>query len=562
MICGLFLIWRRHVGWGSSGAILLAALIAWFYSAVAGGATPALRAAAAMSLSAAGMLMFRTPRLLNILAAVTLVFLAADPGQLFEASFQLSFLAVGAIGLLAQPWLTAERAGRRLPQSWEVELELLAATLALAFRTGVKWWKAALRSIVSVVNWAGQAFLVSAAVQLGLVLPMVIYFHRLSLSGLIANVVVTPLISAAIPVGFLALLTGSGSIAGVAGQMISAAQRLAEYFAGWEPDWPVPEPPGWLAAVFVCCLMVTILALRRGRLLALAPLAAALAAAAVIVIHPFPQRQTAGELELTLLDTGQSESLLVGLPQGGFVLVDTGGTPGRPSSERRFDVGEDLIAPYLWSRGIRRLDGMVLTHLHEDHAGGAPFLIRSFRPRTLWTSYAPEHASWRRLRKELLGAGTQIRTAGEGDKWRWGEVEVRALAPSPEQRWRGKPSNNDSLILLITYGRRRFLLAGDAERGVGDRLAEDGLLEKVDVLKMPHHGAKSALSAPMLRMTHPALALISAGWLNSFGFPHAETLEALEANGSIALRTDLLGTLSVRSDGRSLSFESHAGSGL
>jgi competence protein ComEC len=233
----------------------------------------------------------------------------------------------------------------------------------------------------------------------------------------------------------------------------------------------------------------------------------------------------------------------------------------RASAEQRFDVGEDLIAPYLWRRGIRRLEGMVLTHLHEDHAGGAAFLIRSFRPRTLWTSYAPNHPSWRKLERELRHVGAAVRTAGEGDAWRWGEVEVEALAPSPEQRWSGKPSNNDSLILLLSYGRRRFLLTGDAERGVGDRLAGDGLLEKVDVLKMPHHGAKSALSQDMLRQTHPALALISAGWLNAFGFPDEATLEALAAAGTIALRTDLLGTVTVRSDGRSLSYESNTGSG-
>jgi len=390
---------------------------------------------------------------------------------------------------------------------------------------------------------------------------MVVYFHRLSMSGLLANVVVTPLISLAIPVGFAALLTGSRSLAMATGSMMSLAQRLAGHFAKWEPDWPVPEPPGWLAAAFVLCLLLAIVALGRSRRLALAPLAAALAAAAAIVIHPFPQRQIHGELEITLLDTGQSESLLVGLPQGGFVLVDAGGAPVRPSAEQRFDVGEDLIAPYLWRRGIRRLEGMVLTHLHEDHAGGAAFLIRSFRPRTLWTSYTPDHPSWHRLERELRQAGTSVRTAGEGDAWRWGDVKVGALAPSPEQRWRGKPSNNDSLILLLTYGRRRFLLTGDSERGVGERLAENGLLEKVDVLKIPHHGAKSALSAGLLRQTHPALALISAGWLNSFGFPHVETMEALSAAGSIALRTDLLGTVTVRSDGRSLSYESNAGSG-
>lgn len=562
VLCGAFLLWRRRVGWGGRTAVLLGAGLAWFYSFVAGGSTPALRAAAALSLAAAGMLLYRSPRLMNILAAVALVFLAADPGQLFEASFQLSFLAVAAIGLLAQPWWAGGGEDDGLPRPLTVERRLLAKTLSMALGGAERLWDAALGGLSSTAAWVGQALLVSAAIQLGLLLPMVVYFHRLSATGLIANVVVTPLISLAIPAGFGAMIFNSAHLARVASWLMARAQWLAAIFAQWEPHWPVPDPPLWLAAAFIVCLFLTILALGIGRRLAMIPLAAALATGGVVAVHPFKPQQQPGELELTLLDTGQSESLLVGLPQGGFVLIDTGGTAGRLGVERRIDVGEDLIAPYLWGRGIRRLDELVLTHLHADHAGGAPFLIRSFRPRKLRTGYTPDHPLWRRLEREARAAGAAVSTAERGTRWNWGEVEARVLAPSPEQRWRGKPSNNDSLVFQLAYGRRRFLLTGDAERGVGDRLAEEGLLERVDVLKMPHHGARSALSHAFLERTRPALALISAGWQNPFGFPHPETLAALRAQGSIPLRTDLSGTVTIRTDGRTLSFESIPGSGF
>lgn len=562
VLCAAFLLWRRRIGWGGRAAILLGAGLAWFYALIAGGATPALRAAAAMSLVAAGLLLYRTPRLMNILAAVTLIFLALDPGQLFEASFQLSFLAVAAIGLLAQPWTSRDGAKARLPQSWEVECRLLAITLALACGGLARRWEAALRALLSAAAWVRQALLVSAAVQIGLLLPMIVYFHRVSLTGLLANIIVTPLISMAIPAGFAAMILNGAALARLAAWLMEQARRLAGIFAEWEPDWPVPDPPLWLAAAFVASLMLTVMVLGRSRRMALAPLAGALAAGAAIVIHPFAAQQTPGELELTLLDTGQSESLLCGLPQGGFVLIDAGGTPGGPAEDRRYDVGEDLIAPYLWRRGIRRLEAMVLTHLHEDHAGGAPFLIRSFSPAVLWTGFMPDHPSWRRVEREAKAVGAAMRAAGEGARWNWGAVEARVLSPSPEQRWRGKPSNNDSLVLELSFGRRKFLLTGDAERGVGDRLAEDGLLMRVDVLKVPHHGARSALSHALLEKTRPALALISAGWQNPFGFPHPETLEALRARRSIPLRTDLLGTVTIRTDGRTLAYESRPPSGL
>lgn len=558
LICGVFLLWHRWVGWGGRSAIVLAAGLAWFYSVVAGGAIPALRAAAAMSLAAIGLLIFRTPRLMNILAAVALIFLLIDPGQLFEASFQLSFLAVACIGLLAQTRPERNPRAPRLGNPWLVEAQLAARTMELALGGKAARWETAILASATAARWAGQTLVVSGAIQLGLLLPMAVYFQRISLTGLVANVVVTPLISMAIPVGFLALVLNSGFLGGLASSLVEAAQWSAIRFAALEPEWPVPAPPVWLAVVFAASLLITVAILRLRRKWAVIPLGASLAGAGLIVAHPFPARQSLSELEITLLDTGQSESLLLGLPEGGFVLVDAGGAPGGPGAERRFDVGEDLIAPYLRRRGIRRLEEMVITHLHEDHSGGAPYLIRSFRPARFRTPYTPDYKGWRKLERELQAAGTIVQTAGEGSEWHWGSVRVKALAPSPEQRWRGKPQNNDSLILMLTYGRRKVLLAGDAERGVSERLAEDGLLEPVDVLKVPHHGAKSALSPALLKKTKPAIALISAGWKNSFGFPHPETLEALRAEGAIPLRTDLKGAVTVRTDGVSLTFETFA----
>ncbi len=562
VICGVFLLWRKRFGWGARASILFAAALAWIYSIVAGGATPAIRAAAAMTLTACALWVYRTPRLLNILAAVAIVFLAFDPGQLFEASFQLSFLAVAAIGLLAQCQTETGSRAPKLAKPWHVEAALLAGTLSLAFGGSPKTWNSSIRALLSAAAWAGQTLLVSAAVQLGLLLPMAIYFNQVSFTGLLANIVVTPAVSLAIPVGFAALLSNSQPLAGAAVWLIALAQRMAAWFAAWEPEWPIPAPPTWLALLFASALLSAMIALRFGRWWAAGPLAATLASAALIIIHPFAPDQLLGELEVTLLDTGQSECLLLGLPQGGFVLVDAGGTPGRPGQTGRFDAGQDLIAPYLRQRGIRRLEEMVITHLHEDHAGGAPYLIRSFRPARFRTSYTPNHPAWRRLAQELHRTGATIHSAEEGSQWSWGEVRVRALAPSPEQRWRGKPSNNDSLVLLLRFRRRSILLTGDIEKGAADRLAGDGLLERVDVLKMPHHGAKSALSEPMLDATRPAVALISAGWRNSFGFPHPETLEALRARRAIPLRTDLRGTITVRTNGVWLSFESHSDSAL
>ena len=116
------------------------------------------------------------------------------------------------------------------------------------------------------------------------------------------------------------------------------------------------------------------------------------------------------------------------------------------------------------------------------------------------------------------------------------------------------PKNNDSLVLRLAYGRHSFLLTGDMEKAIEQQLLSDGGVRHVDVLKVGHHGSKSSSTPDFLDALHPALAFISAGYENSYGHPHRQTLDHLEERHIETLRTDREGLLSIRSDGRYLSF--------
>jgi competence protein ComEC len=272
------------------------------------------------------------------------------------------------------------------------------------------------------------------------------------------------------------------------------------------------------------------------------------------VWHPFPPKVERGTLELTAIDVGQGESLLLAFPQGKLMVLDGGGIPtfGR-RTKPRLDIGEDVVSPYLWSRSIRRLDVVALSHAHEDHMDGLAALIDNFHPKELWTGAIPEQApGWAALRQRAWRQGVKVVPMRAGRRFPYGGAQVEVLAPLPDYEPAPKPQNNDSLVLRLSYGGHSFLLTGDIERQVESELVARGLVGKTEVLKVAHHGGRTSSGGPFLDLARPALAVISAGFENSYSVPHREVIERLRERRVAVLRTDLGGLVTVRTDGRRL----------
>jgi competence protein ComEC len=556
-------------------ALAITASGAWLYAMVSGLNAPAVRAASGFTFYVVCRFFYRRQRLLNLLAAIAIIYLIYDPGQLFDAGFQLSFLAVAAIAALAIPMIegssgpyaralasiTESTRDPRMPPraaQFRVELRLLAETMHYYLRMPQDWILRVLAFGGRVFFFAWEIAVISTVIQIGLALPMAIYFHRISLSGLSANIIVVPLLGLVVPVGFVAIFTGWQFPATVAAWLLAGGEKVANWHLLLEPNWRVADPPLWLSIAFTAALLAMAFAIRRSRALGFAAAFVSLSLFALIFWHPFAPMVRPGMLEMTAIDVGQGDSLLVSFPNGKLMLVDGGGVLafGR-RTKPKLDIGEDVVSPYLWSRSIRKVDVVVLTHAHDDHAAGLPALIENFRPAELWTGATPPSESWSAVESKARAGNVKITAMQSGRNFDFGGTRIEILSPPADYAAADSPKNNDSLAMRITYGHRSFLLTGDMEKPMELRALGDGAPLRADVLKVGHHGSNTSSTDVFLDAVTPAFAVISDGFENSFHHPHPQVLARLESHHATVLRTDTQGLITVRTDGDRIFLETY-----
>jgi competence protein ComEC len=383
---------------------------------------------------------------------------------------------------------------------------------------------------------------------------MVVYFHRLGFSGLSANAFVVPLMGAVVPVGFVALFTGWHWVARFGGLLLWLSQKVVWYHANLEGNWRIPTPPLWLGVALAAALLAAAIWRSRWGAIAVAVLLA------LLVWHPFAPYTHPGELEFTAIDVGQGDSLLVLFPDGKRMLMDGGGIPAFGLTARsQMDIGEDVVAPYLWDRGFRSLDVVALSHAHEDHSGGLGALIADFHPREVWTGVTPDGPEWRAVRDAAVSVGAKIVPLRAPGQFAFGGAAIEVLAPLAGYLPADEPKNDDSLVMRVTFRQRSLLLTGDVERGIEQEMLYNGEIGRSDVLKVAHHGSRTSSTEEFLSAVQPAFAVISAGFENSYGHPHPTVIARLREHHAAILRTDLDGLITIRTDGHKMEVESYMG---
>ncbi len=554
----------RAPQWAAS-AVTIALSV--FYAFVAGMGAPIMRAVLMLSLFLIARLFYRDRAALNATGFAALVVLVISPAAWFDPAFQLTFLALLAISGISLPILerTSARYRRALlhldstnydlsldPRLAQFRLDLRLITGRVARFVGKLPARLLIIGSLRAALVVGELLVVSSITQAVLVLPMRMYFHRAAIVGLPANLVVLPLAGVLLngAVAAIALSYVWLPLARVASWLATTALHwtlfLITSMSRWHlSQWRTPDATVTISILAALGIVAAFAAVRSRRTIALAGVAALFLSAAVAALYRPAARVEPGKLEVTAIDVGQGDSVLLVSPEGKTMLIDGGGAIGPFRGE--FDYGEDVVSPYLWWRGIDRLDAVVLTHAHDDHIGGLPRVVENFHPRELWLGINPETAALRRLRRAAFAGHVKVQQHVAGDSFDWGGTHIRVLSPPGNWQTQAKPKNDDSLAFLITYGQTRALLAGDMERRI-ESFISAGWID-ADLLKVPHHGSNTSTTAELLQATHPRFAVISVGAHNSFGHPRREVLERLQERHVLTYRTDTMGAITFLLDG-------------
>jgi competence protein ComEC len=521
---------------------LVSAIAIAAYIAFAGASPSVLRAGAMAGVVLVARESGRTGRAAAALGWAVVLLLLADPSLIGDAGFQLSTLATGGLIAWGTP-LSArlDRAsGGRLPswlsESLGVSLAAQAATLPVVLAS---FGRLALIApavnllVVPLVAPAMAAGLVALAggIVVGLGAPTAIG-AVLAAPGWVALRIVIGIVeaTAAIPFASVALDPGAGSVLGASSGLAVigwiAWRRRARSRAA-TPSAPADEPG--------------VRRDRHPRTSASTRVATYGLVVAIAVAGGVAASRPAADPRVTVLDVGQGDAILIEGSGGGRLLVD-----GGPDPDRLLVELDRRIPP--WDR---RIDAIVLSHPHEDHVAGLAMLLARYRVgRVLEPGMrgpGPGYAAW----LDVLGrSGAPARGAiAAGDRLAVDEIDLRVLWPVPGEVPTDPPDtgtgiNNVSVVLLGTVGARRFLLAGDIEEAVDPqlRLADE---PPVDLLKIAHHGSRTATTDAFVAAVRPRLAVASAGAGNPYGHPARATLDRLRAAGARVLRTDRDGTVAV-----------------
>lgn len=535
--------WRRGLG------LTFALLVVLAYASVVEGDAPVVRATIMAGLLIVGTMLDRGYRLRTALTTSAFLILLFDPLAVENSGFLMTSVAVLAIDGLAIPLIrwVRDAAGRPLsiysrPRDVAMDARLpIRATDRRVIhrlrseRSGLPLW---IHTGGERISWlAIDVLLVTLAVQ-GALLPLTVEaYHRVSLIALPLNVLGAMTASVVTPLG-LVIAVLPAPLAGIPAIAVTGTLRLLVAAVDLGLRWPgavltVPSPPLAVWVAFTTTLVWLSFALSRRR--RVHAIAAGMVAAALVVTvtvadfsPPPPHVPT-----ITVLDVGQGDSILIELPAGDRILIDGGGSTMRPSAgetrdagqARGFSIGEDVVVPYLLSRGIRQLDAVVLSHAHQDHMNGLVDVLGNMSVREVWLGPNPPVPGFTRLLDAAARSGVPIRWLSRGDTI----GAFRILHPPPDHSVGESADNDDSLVLLLETPFGSALFSGDIETDLPDAP------EWVTVLKVPHHGSRNA--ANNLR---GSLRVISAGARNPFGHPHPSRLPALRTDLQGAIRIELL----------------------
>ncbi len=595
---------------------LLSAAVLWAYSLAVGAEPSVVRAALMFTIVLFAPLVSRRAASLNALGGTALALLALRPADLFDPSFQLTFVSVLAIVVFAWPLFEKMSAIGTWRPTRQTPYPPACASWLRSFCEGLFWseregerelqranysyrlFKTPLAGrlerfhLQRALRYTFQAVVVSISVQLALLPLLIVYFHRVSFASFLLSIAVSLLMAGVAILAAAALLiaqissTLAAPLIGLANGLNWAMVHSVDPFAKLgAASIRVPEYSGAAALVYAWYylpLMLLAVLLSRWQPLQLPrsgrrkgvqtvarfAILGQLLAIALLLVHPGSVGQPTGKLRIDFLDVGQGDSALVTFPDNTTLLIDGGGRPGpfqrnqtTEEGEERFQretrsIGEAVVSEYLWWRGLDHVDYILATHADADHIDGLNDVARNFDVRAALVARTPSRdPEFGRFLNTLTMEQIPVGVIGAGDVLRFGNVTATILWPTALANPDAPSRNNDSIVLRLQYGDCAVLLTGDLEASGEARLLRGDANLRADVMKIAHHGSKTSSTNPLVAAVAPRFAIVSVGQTSIFGHPNPDVVERWKAAGAEVLTTGNSGTITVTTDGQNISLE-------
>ncbi|MBI3600251.1 MAG: ComEC/Rec2 family competence protein [Nitrospinae bacterium] len=420
-------------------------------------------------------------------------------------------------------------------------------------------------------------------------LPLIVYhFNIVSIIGLIVNIIAIPISSLITPLTLLfSILSFINEQAAslfitIPVLLTFILVEIARLFTNI-PYYSIRvQTPSLLTVYMIYPLLLCVLNIKRYKWVKIVTVPIFLFFISSLVLTHNSSLITHHSLKVTFIDVGQGECSLIQFPNGKIMLIDGGGLMGD------FDIGGNVVAPYLWDIGITKIDYVIGTHPDSDHVGGLPFILKEMSIKNYFDNgQESSDLTFANLHEIVREKTIPYKVLEAGDKLEIDErVKVEILHPSNQFRiksleFREKPrnpklntqyskghDNNLSIVIKITYGNFSILFTGDiekeAERFLVGQTREDlplipslrrrgtGWL-KSTVIKVPHHGSSSSSTEEFIKTINPKAAVFSVGYNNPFHHPNKKVLKRYKDAGAKIYRTDRDGMIQIESDGKGYS---------